>query len=334
MKNILLLGAGFSKNWGAPVASEFFNALIADAEVRTDKRIHDLLWSFRRTNFEDALEQLQLAFLQNPAANREPLLLLQRAISRVFERINNIFRRQDFELHQERLTQDRTRTVRDFLTKFDAIFTLNQDLLLEIHYFDQYHGLLAGKRRWNGGSLPGLKAVGPITESTAPWSSRIWTPSGDLRVQQSSQLFFKLHGSTNWRGADSNAELMILGAGKRGAIGEIQLLDQYQRILADTLQGNGTRLTVIGYGFRDKHINETLVQAVRNGLQMYVIDPRGTAIAYEERNDREGLIKGPKSDFEEWFQMGLYSASIAPLRHLLVDESVDREVLEDFLKGR
>ncbi len=332
MVNILLLGAGFSKNWGAPVTSEFFHALIADTEVRGNQRIHDLLWS-RRTNFEDALAGLQEAYAQNREANREPLWILQRAISRVFDKINNIFKRQDFELYQEHLTLNRIRSARWFLSRFDAIFTLNQDLLLEIHYFDQNHGA-SGERHWNGGSLPGLQPVGQPS-STAPWSSRIWTPTSDLNVQQGSQPYYKLHGSTNWKSIDGNDELMIMGTGKLRAIRENPLLDKYHHTFADFIRQAGTRLTVIGYGFRDEHINGTLKMAISNhGLQMYVIDPRGAAIAYEERNDRDGLIKGPKSEFEEWFQKGLYSASITPFRRLMIDETLDREVLEDFLVGK
>ena len=40
------------------------------------------------------------------------------------------------------------------------------------------------------------------------------------------------------------------------------------------------------------------------------------------------------TEFEEWFQKGLYSASIIPFRRLLIEESVDIGVLADFLEGR
>ena len=89
MANILLLGAGFSKNWGAPIAREFFQSLIADPEMRANEQIHNLLWR-NRSNFEHALAQLQHNYRQNQQENREPLLLMQRAMLRVFERINDI----------------------------------------------------------------------------------------------------------------------------------------------------------------------------------------------------------------------------------------------------
>ncbi len=123
MTNILFLGAGFSKNWGAPIASEFFHSLIADPEVRASEPIRNLLWQ-HRNNFENALSQLQHNFRQNEQANREPLLLMQRAMLRIFERINRIFRQQDFEKYQDQLTVDKNRTVVEFLATFDAIFTV------------------------------------------------------------------------------------------------------------------------------------------------------------------------------------------------------------------
>jgi len=332
MTNILLLGAGFSKNWGAPITSELFQALIADPEVRTNGAIHGLLWQ-NRSNFENALAQLQDRFRHDPQANREPLLLMQRALLRIFERINGIFRNQDFELHQERLTVDRNRTVVEFLAKFDAIFTLNQDLLLEIHYLDRVHNQFTN-RRWNGNSVPGMQPSGGV-DSGVPFSGRIWTPNGDYTIPQNTQPFFKLHGSTNWKDTGANADIMIMGGGKDRAIQANPVLQRLQGFFTEYVGRGETRVTVIGYGFGDAHINAILRDSIENhGLLMYVIDPRGANIAYDMRGFVHNQIGTGVTEFEEWFQKGLYSASIIPFRRLLTDESVDREVLADFLEGR
>lgn len=333
MGNILLLGAGFSKNWGAPVASEFFTALIADPEVQRNGRVHALLWE-KRTNFEYALAQLQRDHRENPQANKEPLLVIQGAMVRVFEQMNSIFKHQDFELHHDRLVLYRERTVVEFLAKFDAIFTLNQDLLLEIHYFDQNAGLMTS-RRWNGGSLPGMVPIGQPTYPAQPWSSRYWKPSGDFAIPKNAQPYFKLHGSTNWKGSDENDELMILGGGKAAVINAIPVLSWYQQMFSHYVEEGRTRLTVIGYGFGDAHINAILKEAIENcDLKMYVIDPEGAALAYNARPDWVKHMPQAKTELEDWFQKGLYSASIIPFRRLLIDESVDREVLTDFLAGK
>ena len=178
MANILLLGAGFSANWGAPVTAGVFNALIADPEVRGNRPMLDLLWQ-NRGNFEKALAALQDSFRRDQQRQREPLLVMQRAMQRVFERINGILTRQSFEL-QDGQPIDRNRTVVEFLAKFDAIFTLNQDLLLEIHYFDHAHNTLTN-RRWNGGFVPGM-ASASLAGDGATWSGRTWLPNGDYVI--------------------------------------------------------------------------------------------------------------------------------------------------------
>jgi len=331
MQNILLLGAGFSKNWGAPVASEFFTALIADEEVQRNQPMLDLLWRNRK-NFEDALAHVQQNYRQNMQTNREPLLLFLRAMLRIFDRMTAIFKKQDFEVWQQGLTVDRSRHVVEFLAKFDAIFTLNQDLLLEIHYFDKHHNT-STNRRWGSNALPGMTPVGQETEQGRPWSSRIWKPEGDFNISINVQPYFKLHGSRNWRTSDNAEDIIIMGGGKDAAIRQFPVLQRYQELFADYVKRSDTRLTVIGYGFGDGHINEVLKDAVGSGLKMYVIDPRGAAIGYESRPVKEWQIGSGPSELEIWFQKGLYSASIIPFRHLLLDESVDREVLADFLSG-
>jgi hypothetical protein len=332
--NILLLGAGFSANWGAPVTSGVFNALIAHPEVRGNRAIHDLLWQ-NRGNFEKALAALQENFRHDPQRQKAPLLLLQRGIQQTFERINGIYTRQPFELQDGRPIY-RNQTVVEFLARFDAIFTLNQDLLLELHYLDHSHNQLTNSRRWNGSCLPGMAPGGEAVGFGGPaFSGRTWSPKQDHAVPNNTQPIYKLHGSTNWKDTGANADIMILGGGKIEAINAIPVLRHYHETFAQQALGGGTRATIIGYGFGDDHINAVLKEGVGDrGLQMYVIDPRGAAIAFEARPLKEGQIGCGPTEFEAWFQRGLYSASQMPLRHLLREESVDIGVLSDFLAGR
>jgi hypothetical protein len=231
MANILLLGAGFSKNWGAPVAHEFFTQLIADEEIQQNPQIQQLLWS-NWTNFEEALDQLQRNYRQNMQANREPLQLFIRAMLRVFDRMTTIFKRQEFDLSEQKLVPDRSRRVVEFLAKFDAVFTLNQDLLLEYHYFDEHHNTSTG-RRWGGSNLPGMVAVGQM-ESNRPWSSRVWKPEGNISVEKNVQPYFKLHGSRNWRTADDAEDIIIMGGGKTLQSGSSRCYCAIKRLSLDT----------------------------------------------------------------------------------------------------
>jgi hypothetical protein len=173
------------------------------------------------------------------------------------------------------------------------------------------------------------------TANGAAWSGRTWNPGGEVGIPNQSQPYYKLHGSSNWKDTGSNADMMIMGGGKPDAIRAIPILQRYQDALTEHCRQGGTRMTVIGYGFADEHINAVLKDAVHNhGLQMFVIDPRGAAIAYEARPVPPGAAGHGPVEFDEWYEKGLYSASTVPFRSLLIGESLERETLTDFLEGR
>ncbi len=333
MRNILLLGAGFSKNWGGPVASEVFQSLIADQEIRNNEGLRNLLLA-HRANFENAIAALQKELLEVPKASPEVLHLMLRAISRLFARMNKLFARQQFYLLDAQGHLNGATRPDIFLSKYNEIFTLNQDLLLEIHYFDHPQYL---QGVWGGACLPGLVAGGGQHDNAKPFSNRTWVTDGNLKVPNNVQPYYKLHGSVNW----SEDGMMILGTGKADAIKGNKLLDSYQQVFARSLQQPNTRLTIIGYGFRDDHINEALKVAItQHGLKFYLIDPAGADLAYRLRNevrpdgDNTPAWHPERTPLEDWFEQGLYSASIIPFRRLLIDESLDREWLEDFLTGK
>lgn len=89
MNHLLLLGAGFSKNWGGWLASEAFEYLIGHPEIIPDKHLNQLLWSMsNRGNFESSLAQLQGD--ESPQA-AEHLKKLEAAISDMFRDMNKGF---------------------------------------------------------------------------------------------------------------------------------------------------------------------------------------------------------------------------------------------------
>jgi len=318
MANILLLGAGFSKNWGGLLAREFVEELIADPQLRDDKNMRDLLFA-HQNNFEKALEVLQLANAKEPKANGEPLKRLEDAINRLFGKMNGILENQQFYLLDANGHLDGATRPELFLTQFRQLFTLNQDLLLEYNYLDDQRYL---NGVWNSVGLPGLV---PVTKKVGnkTFSSPTFAPGGSLDVPSTMQPYYKLHGSVNWSGNG----MMIMGTGKVAAIQGNDLLAAYHKEFATSLQTANTRMTIIGYGFADDHINEAIEVAVRNhGLKFFVVDPRGTAIATDAR-------PGDKN-FEEWFKHGLRSVSKLDIRYLLRDDSMDRQRLRDFLAGK
>ncbi len=151
MRYILLLGAGFSHNWGGWLASEAFEYLLGIQDL--DDHTLNLLWEHKdRGGFEDALAVLQDELSQRGTDDaKRRLESVQRAVSQMFQDMDQAFAQATLEpKFQGELTLTR------FLVRFDAIFTLNQDTLLEHHYL--HNAGLISSRRWNGYQVPGMRA--------------------------------------------------------------------------------------------------------------------------------------------------------------------------------
>jgi len=89
-------------------------------------------------------------------------------------------------------------SVTSFLAKFDAIFTLNQDLLLERQYLTDNLSILLQPKR-TGWQIPGMEPI-PMVPDLPLGALRMMGPMDPLRfaVDSNLQPYFKLHGSSNW----------------------------------------------------------------------------------------------------------------------------------------
>lgn len=277
MGHILLLGAGFSRNWGGWLASEAFEYLLGCPQVDAD--IRNLLWSYKRKGgFEDALAHLQNEF----ARGRDPqrLTKLQFAISQMFNDMDQAFATiRDFEPQN-----DIAYMVRSCLVRFDAIFTLNQDLLMERHYLNG-NVALSSYRDWSGWQIPGMRPTpgeGLPDPGATQWSP---LPPSDFRLTPDSQPYFKLHGSSNWVAGNSGRELLVMGGNKATTIEQHPILKWNYERFKEYLAKPGMRLMVIGYSFGDYHINQAIAEvADRDTLRLFIIDPLGVDVLDKNRN--------------------------------------------------
>ncbi|MBJ7544749.1 SIR2 family protein [Rhodomicrobium udaipurense] len=296
-KHLLLLGAGFSRNWGGWLASEVFEYLLGIPEISDCPKLRSLLWStkLKGRGFEGALAdmQAQYACLQD-AESKKLLDKLQSAVAKMFQDMNDGLERRTFEFSNSSAS-----SVCEFLARFDAIFTLNQDVLLETHYdFVQ----CPPPHRWSGRVFPGMVAT--HLGGQLPLSRKSWIPSGEHKVPRGSQPIFKLHGSTNWQAPDSS-NMLIIGGNKSPTIQALPLLRWYSQQFAEYLRSPNARLMVIGYGFRDQHINEYLQAAKSSGLRLFIIDPEGSDVV-ERIKWASGAIGAPghPTDLEEMINGG------------------------------
>jgi hypothetical protein len=329
VNHILLLGAGFSRNWGGWLAKDAFDYLLGCAEVQSDSELQNLLWRAQETGgFEYALADIQAAYIRDPSAHERRLHALQIAVERMFQDMNEAY----FELINFEFQQDLARTVRTFLLRFDAIFTLNQDLLLDHHYLNANISLGSGGRL-NGPQLPGMRPL-PTSEVFIPdtWARHIWIPDGTFRVEPRYQPCFKLHGSSNWRAANGSP-LLIIGGNKAATIQSHPILRWYAQQFEDYLSRPNMRLMIIGYGFVDSHITEPIMKAVESGLKIFIIDHKGADLAKSLNPTRLPGRIPLQTPLETAFERGLIGSSSRDLSSIFKDDTVEFNKVMRFFRG-
>jgi hypothetical protein len=244
----LLTGAGFSRNWGCWLADEVFDYLLADPQLTP--QIRTQLWRDKNTdgNYENTIAVLR----SNPEQHR----LLLSILAGMFNRMRNAYAAHSgfrFEW-----TTDRRFQIHPFLQHFDAIFTLNQDTLLEHYYLTEFLPTRPDNR-WAEWEMPGLKHTMTASGRKEPTAPKL--VDGTPFSLGGGQPYLKLHGSHDW--TTSSGYLLITGGNKGTDIGEIPLLTSYLTHFRTSMCNEHARLMIVGYGFGDRHINSILMDASR-----------------------------------------------------------------------
>lgn len=325
MRYLLLTGAGFSRNWGGWLASEAFEYLLGCAELTPALR--ERLWDgkIQGLGFEDILAELRAISSETKSDQHlEELRLFETMLLSMFYTMRIGFENTEFEPGQEaaRLGPQPT-PVRDFLCRFDAIFTLNQDTLLEQKYAPS--NLQQGSQgRWFGLHCPGISDILIGGQKVAPPGLFIPSPA-PFTVPDRRQPYYKLHGSSNWRASDNSA-LLILGGNKRADVNNVPLLTWYQSEFLRLSRQAAVRIMIIGYSFRDGHINEMLGAAASDGAKFFVIDANGV-------DTLAAAATGPAlpSQLREAIQNNIIGASRRHLKEVLYSDTVERTKITKFL---
>jgi hypothetical protein len=269
MPHYLLTGAGFTQNWGGMLASEVTGSLLADLQDFPDviaKLSEDLPFEYAFQGFTQTAKKSE--------AQRQ----FENAVVSVFHRMNLALLKTRFEFRDPPVVGTR---VKDFLSEFDAIFTLNQDQLLELHYMRNLLGV--GKLRWSEIVIPGMK---PIAHDMPHFEALnlTWEPTGGFELPRNMQPYVKLHGSTNWS-AGPGKPIMVMGYQKADAIIAHPVLQRSHEYFAQCLNQPDAKLMTIGYGFQDDHINDVIAQASVNGMRTFIVDLAGRGVL-EDRSPR------------------------------------------------
>ena len=131
--------------------------------------------------------------------------------------------------------------------------------------------------------MPGLKRGDRFNTrfNNSPLESiRIRLPESVGQVEEqyakerSDIVYVKLHGSMEWLSNDGSFR-PVIGTQKAKIIEREPLLKWYGQLFWQALTARPNRkLVVVGYGFRDRHINDTIAEACKTyGLKVYVVSP-------------------------------------------------------------
>ena len=138
------------------------------------------------------------------------------------------------------LSNDNERAVQRFLGRFDAIFTLNQDLLLELYYDPTLYHL----GRWNGTCCPGIEPLS-VSGMNGGEIIRVERRVGVVgAIDPRLQPIYKLHGSVNW--TDGTGTLFVVGGGKESYIRSKPILATYFEEFKRQIEQPDARLMIIG----------------------------------------------------------------------------------------
>jgi hypothetical protein len=169
-----------------------------------------------------------------------------------------------------------------FLSGFDAIFTLNQDLLLELHYDPSQDT----QSRWQGTYFPGIEPqMMPKLGAREIIDLRRQVGTIGPRIPNL-QPIFKLHGSIDW--SDGTGALFVVGGGKAQYIDSKPLLKAYFTEFRNRLSVPNARLMIIGYGVADDHVNKLItdVSEATQTLSIYYVHPEGRDAVHQGKQHK------------------------------------------------
>jgi hypothetical protein len=269
-KKILLTGAGFTKNFGGPLASAVQNDICNHSAIKADPILRKLAED--NDDFEFVYNQVLTG---NYTSAQQ--VAMRKVMSDVYEQIDNRLR----SIRGARFDGINLLKVSDFLKCFEGqtgmtvggFFTLNQDLFIERHHYNSPYLSMPsigntqycfqpynanGERSGFNCSLPDAQTVAALKQ----------------KQQICSLAYIKLHGSCSWSSAISPQQ-MVIGANKINQIIQEPLLNWYFDLFKESLNKGGQQLLCFGYGFRDEHVNQAIWEGIRDhDLQLFIMSPQ------------------------------------------------------------
>lgn len=266
--HILLTGAGFTHNFGAPLAADVWSLVLGHPAIDGMSRVRERL--LRNFDFESVYHTV-LSTSDYLAEEKEAI---RDAVSDAYKSLDDGLRSWNSTPGAPRPVN--INRVHELVKRFEGtrekpgfIFTLNQDLFMERYYPSEPPLLLLGFNR-----TVHLSCGRQGTLNAADYIQLPDPPSLEQAIHHNTFFYVKLHGSYNWYASDRTRR-MVIGHGKASQIATEPLLAAYLEVFERVLSSGKKRLLIIGYGFRDEHVNAAIADAVDQGnLELFVMSPQ------------------------------------------------------------
>lgn len=300
-KQILLTGAGFSKDFGGYLATQMWSVIFSQPEISLHPDIRDVLLS--QLDYELAYSKVLHAGAFGDDAKAD----FTKAVERSYQQMHEAF-------YESAVRIPAVGVCKAIVGAFCGgeerergfVFTLNQDLFMERFFINNADAPSDMK-------IPGLTTHGYCFNYRLPKDK----PSDfDIVLPDASKVrrldegfwkekaygrfsYLKLHGSQWWKSA-SGSNVMIIGSEKSGAIEREPYLKWSHSVFEKVVAGPDADLVVIGYGFFDDHINKVIANAVkRHGLKIYVVSPENPEQFRNKLLPSQGFIGERRVGIEE-----------------------------------
>jgi len=276
-KTVLLTGAGFTKPFGGFLADEMWAVILNQPEIRQYPDLRKRM--LKELNYETLYDEVLASDNYTTGGKEKPAF--RKAIRNAYQRMHQNICQDDV-----RHRNSASGACRSFVARFAGsggergfFFTLNHDLFMERFYLNKkvesqvrIPGLRPRPKWFNGHLGSRLEQDDyvrlPPREMVEQEKERFWVRSSEHFV------FIKLHGSYGWVTRRDGTDCMAIGHAKTEIIKHEPLLQWYLSLFEEVLRSRERNLVVIGYGFRDEHINNVIADAVRNqGLRLHVVSP-------------------------------------------------------------
>ncbi len=270
MNRYLLLGAGFSNNFGLPLAKEIWGEILNSdfaSKNRENQELMDLIQN--EYNFEIIYNEI---LSHEEKFDKNVINDFQRLLEKIYMKMDR--KLTNFILSKQKRIN--LSSLKCFINRFSnnednngIIFTLNQDLFFE-RFFMQHHSTSTEKL-----IIPFINKNWYDTKYDIPLldfeTIKIDKKIHSKEPNYNNFLYAKLHGSFDWRFEGENRSLMVIGTSKKNHINKYEILKRNFSIFENNIKDNSKKkILVIGYSFNDSHINYVLK---KSNCELYIVSP-------------------------------------------------------------